>query len=87
MKIIPSKNYRKPLYAAGLAAIMLATAATGCTDIVKVEGDVPCETTEEVALAGDVAVIEPDGTCETKETKETEEIVELDGEVAVEDIK
>ena len=79
MKIVPSKNYRKPLYAVGLAAVMLTTAVTGCTDIVRTDGDTTCETTEEIALAGDV-VVSTDGTTEPMET---EEPVVLDGEVDV----
>ncbi|MBR2523008.1 MAG: hypothetical protein IKE53_01050 [Clostridiales bacterium] len=82
MKITPERNYRKPLYAVGIAAAAMAIAITGCSD-------------EPPALAGDVAVTvqettevqlegeqEPPVTCETKETKETEEVVELDGDVA-----
>ena len=38
MKISQSKNYKKPLYALGLAA-MMTVAATGCTDPVGYAGD------------------------------------------------
>ena len=82
MKITPERNYRKPLYAVGIAAAAMAIAITGCSD-------------EPPALAGDVAVTvqettevqlegeqEPPVTCETKETKETEEDVGLAGDVA-----
>ena len=32
MKITPTKDYKKPLYALGLATAMMAVAVTGCTD-------------------------------------------------------
>ena len=32
MKITQSKNYRKPLYAIGLSAAVMAVAVTGCTN-------------------------------------------------------
>ena len=32
MKIKPLKNYKKPLYAIGLSAAIMAVALTGCTD-------------------------------------------------------
>ena len=33
MKISQAKNYRKPLYAIGLSAVIMADAVTGCTAI------------------------------------------------------
>ena len=33
MKITPAKNYKKPLYAAGIAATLVAVSVTGCTDL------------------------------------------------------
>ena len=32
MKLSQPKNYKKPLYAAGLAAAVMAVSLTGCTD-------------------------------------------------------
>lgn len=32
MKISQAKNYKKPLYAIGLSAAIMAVAVTGCTD-------------------------------------------------------
>ena len=32
MKITPTKDYKKPLYALGLTTAMIAVAVTGCTD-------------------------------------------------------
>ena len=32
MKITPAKNYKKPLYAIGVTAAVMAVAVTGCTD-------------------------------------------------------
>ena len=54
MKITKAKNYRKPLYAIGLAAA-IAVAVTACgDDNVQLAGDVPtATTTEEVQLAGE----------------------------------
>ena len=83
MKILSEKNYKKPLYAIGVTAALLAMSVTGCTDPVKgpaLAGDVPCETTEtteEVVLDGDVVVCTPAPTTD-------DDIVELDGEVALE---
>ncbi len=66
MKIKPEKNYRKPLYAVGLAAVMMTASLTACTDT--------------------PADLEGEATCiETSETSGTEDIVELDGDVAVVD--
>ena len=74
MKILPMKNYKIPLYAAGMTAIMLASATTGCTDPGRIRRDTPDKTdptTSVVELDGDVAVSDP-----------TDEPVQLDGEVA-----
>jgi len=91
MKIIPEKNYRKPLYAIGIAAAVALT-MTGCTDPdkpVQLDGDVATIETTDVELSGEVAIDDSDPTdCTTAdptdETKETDEVV-LDGEVAIED--
>lgn len=39
MKIKPLKEYKKPLYAIGLSAAIMATALTGCTDPAKENPD------------------------------------------------
>ena len=73
MKITPSKNYKKPLYAIGIAAAIAAVSLTGCTDPgIGYAGDVAIATTEtdHVRLTGEVADTDPTG-------------VELDGEVEV----
>ena len=74
MKIMPTKNYKKPLYAIGIAAAIAAVSLTGCTDPGKIDyaGDVAITTaeTDHVRLTGEVADTDP-----------TE--VELDGEVEV----
>lgn len=63
MKISQAKNYKKPLYAIGLSAAILAVAVTGCTDPgsdsrggrTKGDGDhKPTQT--EVQLAGETTV-------------------------------
>ncbi len=37
MKISQPKNYKKPLYAIGLATVLMAASLTGCTDPDKVK--------------------------------------------------
>ena len=79
MKIIPEKNYRRPIYAIGMAAVMMTAALTACTDkIVELAGEETCietsATNEPVVLDGDVAVV-----------TETEPYVELDGGVAIDE--
>ena len=70
MKITQAKNYKKPLYAIGLAATIMAASVSGCTDPGKGPDyaggmDVrPIETTE-VQLDGEVA----ESITETSETK------------------
>ena len=64
MKIAQTKNYKKPLYAIGIAAALAAVSVTGCTDDpfkVKYSGDVAIATTEteDVRLAGEVADTDP----------------------------
>ena len=67
MKITQAKNYRKPLYAIGISAVMVATAVTGCTDLsvshtgsrIKADAEHKIEATEgtEVILGGDVQLM------------------------------
>ena len=70
MKITQAKNYKKPLYAIGLAATIMAESVSGCTDPGKGPDyaggmDVrPTETTE-VQLDGEIA----ESITETSETK------------------
>ena len=70
MKITQAKNYKKPLYAIGLAATIMAASVSGCTDPGKGPDyaggmDVrPTETTE-VQLDGEIA----ESITETSETK------------------
>jgi len=74
MKVTPVKNYKIPLFAAGMTAIMLASAATGCADPKRIRRDVPDKadpTTRAVDIAGDIQVVDP-----------TDDPVQLDGEVA-----
>lgn len=66
MKVTQSKNYRKPIYAIGLAAAIAVTVTACGSEPVTLAGDVPtAETTEEVQLAGDVDFFDPDLTVET----------------------
>ncbi|MBE7070543.1 MAG: hypothetical protein E7386_08585 [Ruminococcaceae bacterium] len=79
MKIAQAKNYKKPLYAIGLAATIMAASVSGCTDPGKGPDyaggmDVrPTETTE-VQLDGEVA----ESITETSETR-------LEGGVPIDD--
>ena len=93
MKIVPVKNYKKPLYAVGVATCVVACAIAGCKDpketeeIIELDGDVAIETSEtDVELAGEETV-DPAWTCGTDETDGTDETSELilDGEVEVAD--
>ncbi len=95
MKITQAKNYRKPLYAIGLATVIMAASVSGCTDPGKGPDyaggmDVrPTETTE-VQLAGEVE----ERITETSETKFKDETkirpsmttkVKLEGGVPIDD--
>lgn len=95
MKITHAKDYKKPLYAIGLAATIMATAVSGCTDPGKGPDyaggmDVrPTETTE-VRLEGEVG----ESFTETSETRLEDETktrpsmttkVKLDGGVPIDD--
>ena len=90
MKITPTKDYKKPLYALGLATAMMAVAVTGCTD-----PDSKTKTRRrhhrtkytEVQLAGDTQTVEPDIDYEGIETIEipttTEDDIRLAGDVQI----
>jgi len=91
MKITPVKNYKIPLYAVGMTAVMLATAATGCKDPRRIRRDVPDKTdptttTSIVELDGVIDVADPTDEPlqiaggETIDDP-TEDPVQLDGEV------
>lgn len=81
MKISQSKGYKKPLYALGITAALMAVSVTGCGGPVGYAGEMTnaSNETEEVALAGDEVIID-----ETEETtaycKPDGDIVELSGE-------
>ena len=75
MKIDPKKDYMKPLYAAGLATLIGATAVFGTACGPQIAGGISIgETTTEVQLGGDT------------QTVETEE-VELMGEFDIDDVQ
>ena len=67
MKITHAKDYRKPLYAIGIAATIMAMSVTGCTDP---------GSGKPVDYAGDIDVRPVETTTETTP-------LELDGEVAM----
>ena len=64
MKITQAKNYKKPLYAIGIAAALMAATVSGCSDpgnpIDYAGGmDVRPTETSEVRLAGETAETDP----------------------------
>ncbi|SDX60142.1 hypothetical protein SAMN02910264_00270 [Ruminococcaceae bacterium YAD3003] len=97
MKITPAKNYKKPLYAIGIAAAlsMTAMATTGCigyagglettvqeTEETQKDGTVDGKTNKTYCKPdGDDVVLAGDVRLEGEATVETE--VELDGDVIV----
>ena len=90
MKITPTKDYKKPLYALGLATAMMAVAVTGCTDPdSKTKSRRRHHRTKhtEVQLAGDTQTIEPDIDYAGDEAIEvpptTEDDIRLAGDVQI----
>ena len=79
MKITPAKDYKKPLYAIGVTAALMAVSVTGCTDFGK-GGNVD--------LAG-AADVRTDETTYCKKDADNEPVlageVVLDGELAPDD--
>ena len=69
MKITQAKDYKKPLYAVGIAAALTALAVTGC-------GDNPGKSGKSVDYAGDIQVV-------TEYSKPDGDIVELAGDTDV----
>lgn len=93
MKITPVKDYKKPVFAIGIAAAM-ALSVTACKEPgVQLAGDVATvETTEEVQLDGEVAIEPSDETCDpatdctsSDTSSTTNDLVHLDGGVSVDD--
>lgn len=97
MKITQARNYKKPLYAIGIAAAIVAASVSGCSDPSKVNyaGDMDVRPTEtsEVRLAGETDETEktPTETSETTTASETSKRpamttkVILDGGAPIED--
>ncbi|MBR3700234.1 MAG: hypothetical protein IKM96_00685 [Clostridiales bacterium] len=87
MKIIQTKDYKKPLYAIGVAAALTAIAVTGCGEDKPIEyaGDLQpmTETTDEVELAGEETVC-TDGTEKLYSKPGDDDEVVLAGETTVE---
>lgn len=87
MKITPAKNYKKPLYAIGVTAALMAVTVTGCTDFsLGIKGGT--KETEQVDLAG-AADIRTDETTYCKKDADDEPVlagdVAIEGEIAVEE--
>jgi hypothetical protein len=90
MKITPTKDYKKPLYALGLATAMMAVAVTGCTDPdSKTKSRRHHHRTKhtEVQLGGDTQTVEPDINYAGDEAIEipttTEDDIRLAGDVQI----
>lgn len=65
MKISPLKDYKKPLYAIGIAAALTATALTGCGEV-EYSGTTDTKPTESVVeYSGDVTMAPEETTSET----------------------
>ena len=73
MKITPSNEYKRPLYAIGLTTAIMAIALTGCTDP---KGGKPG-----VDYAGDVMIVETDNTEYSK--PDADAPIELAGDVEI----
>ena len=71
MKIDPKHDYRKPLYAVGVVTLVGATAMFGTACGPRTAGETTTTESNDVELAGELG---PEET----------EVVELDGEVAIE---
>ncbi len=99
MKITPAKNYKKPLYAIGIAAAIMTVAATGCTGPVQYAGnEVVCtnetqatnptryykQDGDEVILGGEAEMPIIDEDF-TDKTEETARPVELGGAAQVQE--
>lgn len=98
MKITPAKDYKKPLYAVGIAAALMAVSVTGCTDLAsgiksgtkdtrvhRVHSDgIKQDADNEPVYAGEIAL---DGEVaidpDYTETCPTDDDIELAGEVDV----
>lgn len=75
MRISPLKDYKKPLYAIGIAAAIAATALTGCGEV-EYAGTADTKPTEsEVELSGDVAMVPEEIATETVKPLITDGIV------------
>jgi hypothetical protein len=92
MKITQSKDYKKPLYALGITAALMAVSVTaGCGGPIGYAGgmDVATQETEEViALAGSEICIEPSEDTTTVCTKDCDETINppvLEGVIDVAD--
>ena len=73
MKISQAKNYRKPLYAIGLSAVIMAAAVTGCTPIGYAGGEqiVSQETEESKRCEPSDEVVDICGIEDVREPAET----------------
>jgi hypothetical protein len=89
MKITPTKDYKKPLYALGLATAMIAVAVTGCTDPdskTKSRRHHRRSTPTEVQYEGGLTIVDPDvefmGETDV-EVPPTTENIQFEGEMDI----
>lgn len=75
MRISPLKDYKKPLYAIGIAAAIAATALTGCGEVESAGTADTRPTESEVELSGDVAMVPEETATETVKPLITDGIV------------
>ena len=82
MNITPAKDYKKPLYAIGIAATLMAVTVTGCTDL-SFNSKNGNSGSGPVDYAGDIDV-RPEETDYCKKDADNELI--LDGEIELEGV-
>jgi hypothetical protein len=94
MKITQAKNYKKPLYAIGIAAAIVAASVSGCSDPTKVNyaGEIDARPTEtsEVRLEGEVAESSEETSATSTESETTKRPtmttkIRLEGGAPIED--
>lgn len=87
MKISQVNDYKKPLYAIGAAAVIVASSVTGCTPGIGYAGGMTVEEST-AALEGDVSICEytikdADNKIDPDKPSATDDEISIAGEVAV----
>ena len=85
MKISKSKDYKKPLYALGAAAVLVAASLTGCHSGVELEGET--QTADSDDRDTSTSIVELEGVAETAASESIVENEETADPTASEDSK